>query len=256
MPSNNLGYYLNQVERRAGLTVSSSFPSSPTDEQQYVMDCINEQLRYLNNKHYLIFQQTEYTLTTTAGTRRYNLTQAPYSQSFWRVARLARNGVVRVSDEFPLFFVDYTELDYIKPAGTSNGRPTHFSQYGENLVIHPPPDGSQLLIRYYGLHIGTDSTGTTQKLRLSAEEDLPMIADEWEDVLTTGAAMKVRGQQKVDEKYAELKRQFEDWENILIDMGNQPGEDNGPEMVLTPYQYNRGVNTQRFYPFYTSFPGA
>lgn len=256
MPSNDLFYYLKQVQRRAGLTVSSSFPTSPTDEQQLVIDCINETLRYLNNKHYLTFKQTEYTLTTSAGTSAYNLASSPYSQTYWRVTKLARNGVRRATDDFPLDFIDYTERDKLRPSSAANNQPVYYSCFGEDLIIYPPGDGSQLKIRYYGLHIGTDAAGTTQKLRLSVTDDLCMLDDAWEDVLTVGAAKGVRGQQKIDEKYAELKRQWEDWENILIDMGTQPGEDAAPQLVLGKYIYNGDTHRNRYYPFLTSNPGA
>lgn len=254
--ANNLFYYFKQVQRRAGLTVSSSFPTSLNDEQQLVIDCINETLRYLNNKHYLSFKQTQYTLTTTAGTSAYNLTNAPYSQTYWRVNRLARNGVRRVTDDYPLDFIDYTERDRLRPVTADNNQPMYYSQYGEDLLLYPPADGSQLYIRYYGLHIGTDSTGTTQKIALSAETDLTMLQDEWEDALVLGAAKSVRGQQKTDEKYAELKRLWQDQEQILIDMGTQPGEDAPPEFVLGKYLYSYDSYKSRYYPFFTNNPGA
>lgn len=254
--ANDLFYYLKQVQRRAGLTVSSAFPSSPTDEQQLVLDCINETLRYLNNKHYLLFKQTEYTLTTTAGQRLYNLANAPYSQTFWRVTRLARNAVRRAADDFPLSFLDYTEVDALRPVSSSNGTPRYYSAFGEDLILHPPADGSQVKVRYYGLHIGTDSTGLTKKLKLTASGDLTMLDDCWEDALVAGAHKRVRGQQKVDEKFKQAAQDWENWENILKDMGNQPGEEAGPAFVVQPYVYSPESHSRRFYPFFTDNPGA
>lgn len=256
MPSNNLFYYLKQVQRRAGLTVSSSFPTTPNDEQQLVLDCINETLRYLNNKHYLTFKQTEYTLTTSNGVSSYNLANSPYSQSFWRVTRLARNAVRRAADDFPVEYVDYTELDQYRPITASAAAPVYYSAYGEDLILYPPGNGETVKVRYYGLHIGTDTTGATKKLRLSATDDLTMLDDSWEDVLIIGAAKEVRGQQKTDEKYLELKRKWEDWEEILIDMGTQPGEDAPPSFVVGRYLYSGTNLRNKFYPFFTNNPGA
>lgn len=256
MPSNTLLYYMNQVQRRAGQPVSSSFPTSATDSEQMVLDSINERLRYLNSKYCLLFKATTYALTTTAGQASYNLANSPYSQTYWNVSRMARNGVIRVSDDWPLHYVDYTELDSLKPNTTGSGRPNLYSSYGGNLLIYPSSEASALTIRYYGNHIGTDTTGVTQKLRLSVSTDLTMLDDQWEDCLVTGAAMKVREWMVIDEKYQALLRAWEEWETILNDMGNQPGEDAPPQFKVGNYLYGDGIDTARYYPFFTPYSGG
>lgn len=232
MPSNTLFYYLQRVQREAGLTVSSAFPSTPTDEEQLVLDCINATLRELNNYYFLAFKQTEYTLTCTAGTSQYDLRQVPYNQTFWRVNRLAKNAVRRTADDYPLLYLDYADRDYLQPVKTGNSLPTHYSAFGEYLLLYPAPAGAtQLTIRYYGRHIGTDSTGVTQKQRLTATGDLCMLEDDYEDALAYGSAAKVRRQQKVDEKYVELRRLWEEWRRVLVDVA-QPGEEAYPSLSI------------------------
>lgn len=246
----DLFYFLKKVQRKAGRMASSSFPSSPTDAEQEALDAINEYLRFLNNKYYFIFQQTEYTLTTTSGVVSYDLTQAPYSQSMWRVFRLARNGVRRAADDTEIPFIDYTERDMLRPASSATGAPAYHSAYGASLLFDRA-DGSQVKIRYYGLHIGTDTTGATQKLNLSATDDLVMLDDNWEDVLITGAASILRAFDTVDEKTAALQDAARKWEGVLEDMGNQPGEDAGPRFVVRPYVYNDALSS--YYPFGTPY---
>jgi hypothetical protein len=251
--ASDLFYYMKQVERRAGLTVSSSFPTSPTTEQELVFDAINETLRYLNNAFNWIFKETEYTLTTTSGTRNYNLASAPYNQTMWAINRLARHGVRLVANERPLIFMPYEQLDYM--LSTSDATPRYYSSYGGELILHPTPDGSQVYVRYYGMHIGTDSTGTTKKLTLSETDDLVFLEDQWQDVLVYGAAASVRRQQKIDEKYKELQAHFERLTNILLDMGNQPGDDAPPEVIAPSYTYKGCINEQLYYPFFSIYPG-
>lgn len=234
MPSNDLNYYLTRVQRESGLAVSTSFPTSPTDQEQRVIDALNESLRYLNQKYYLAFKWTEYLLTTTAGTRSYNLQNAPYSQTTWRVYRMARNGVIRYEDDLILDYLDYTSLDEYRPNIGSNSKALLYSSTGENLIFHPKPSGEQYRIRYYGTHIGTDSTGVTLKTRLSATNDLTMLQDEYEDALIAMAVAKVRLRDAKDAKYDEWKKRAEDWEKILYDM-TQPGEDAAPQMMIRPF---------------------
>lgn len=256
MPSNNLFYYMKQVQRRCGLTVSLAFPNTIQEEQQLVLDGINNCLRYLNNKYAFAFQQSEYTLTTTAGVKTYSLAEAPHSLPYWRLERLAKHGVVRLSDDWPLRYLQYDQLDSLQPSSASNGEPEYYSAYAGRLVIHPPPDGSQLKIRYHSTAIGTDATGVTQKLKLSEETDLPMLEDEWEDVLVTGAAMRVQESFKVDEKWKALAATFEHLETQLNDLANQPGEDAAPQLINQPYVFNEyGFNREKYYPFFTRFEG-
>ena len=229
--SNDLYYYLKRVQREAGISISASFPSTPSNEEQYVIDCINTTLRELNNHYYLTFRQVEYTLTTSANVSQYDLRQSPYSQTYWRVNRIAKQGVRRVRDDYPLQFLDYAEVDWLQPSLTAGQLPTCYSQYGEYLTLYPKADGSQLKIRYYPAYIGTDVTGVTQKLTLSVTSDLPILDDMYEDALVYGAAVKVRRWVKVDEKYMELKKVWEEWRRNLIDM-MQPGEDGFPTLQL------------------------
>lgn len=253
MPTVSLFSYMQEVQRRAGLRVSSSFPTTATDEESNVLYAINNRLRYLNNKYYLIFQQTEYSFTTTAGTSEYDFTQAPYSQTFWRNYRIAKNGLRRSSDDEPLEYLSYVEYDSFRPSSSAGGgMAAYFTAFGSSVLIHPSQTATALKMRYYGSHIGTDAAGTTQKMKLTATDDLPMIEDEWQDVLIIGAAMEARKQFKADDKYAELKKDFEQWENILIDMGNQAGgEEGGPQIVLTPYLYRGETYRRQYYPFFT-----
>jgi len=232
MPSNDLHYYLKRVERESGLEVSTTFPTtSINDQQQHTIDCINSTLRELNNHYFLAFKQTEYTLTTTAGTANYDLRQAPYSLTFFRVNRIARNGIIRTVDDFPLNYIDYMDRDFLQPNRTGNSLPTHWSQFGQEFLLYPAPNGGTLKIRYHAINIGTDSAGTTDKLRLSLTDDLPMLEDEYEDALVYGAATKVRRVIKTDEKYAGLKNIWEEWRTSLIDMMSA-GEDAYPQMIL------------------------
>lgn len=253
--ANDLFYYLKQVQRRAGLNVSSAFPSSNTDEEALALDTINEILRHLNNKYHFIFQQTEYTLTTTAGTRAYNLASAPYSQTYWRVNRLAKNGVIRSTDETPLTYVQYTELDWRKPRSANQAASRYYSQYGKDLILYPTPDGGDYIIRYHGVHIGTDDTGATQKLELTETDDLVILEDEWADVLITGAAAHARAQRKVDEKQQRLEKKYEEYTKTLKAMANQPGDDAVPEHRSGRYVYGGDYIEERFHPFGTDFAG-
>jgi hypothetical protein len=224
--------YMKDVERWSGLSVSTTFPASPSDEQQIVLDAINATLSEINIQYYLTFMQTTYTLTTSAGTSSYNLAESPYSQSYWRVHRLAQNGVRRVTDDFPLKFVPYNDLDYYSPVQTSRGHPVAYSSYGKDLIIFPPADGSQLKVRYYGTHIGTDDSGDTQKMKLTESTDLVLLDDEYRWPLIWGASCKTRmGTGKVDEKYFEFENYWTKWCKAMVDM-MQPGEDAAPEMVL------------------------
>jgi hypothetical protein len=231
--------------------VSTSFPTSPNDQEQRVLDAINEALRYLNNKYYLAFKYTEYTLTTTAGTRAYNLQNSPYSQANWRVTRLARNGVIRVSDDYILDYLDYSSLDEYRPDIGPNSLSLIYSGTGDNLILHPKPSGEQYKIRYYGTHIGTDTTGVTLKYRLTATDDLCMLQDEYEDALVMMAVAKVRLRDGMDDKYQEYKRRAEDWERILYDM-TQPGEDAAPQMLIRPFGSEYDL-LRRYYPFGTKW---
>lgn len=230
-------HYLQRVQRESGQTVSTSFPSSPTDDQQHALDSINATLRELNADYYLAFEQVEYLLTTTAGTSSYDLTQSPYNQTYWRVNRMARGAVRRKKDDYPLMFIDYTERDYLQPSLTANALPTHYSQFAGNLLFYPAPDGSQVYVRYYPAYIGTDSTHTTQKTTLTATDDIPLLLDEWEDALVYGAAAKVRRKQKTDEKYQELNKIWEDWKARLQSMMGA-GEENAPQLMLATHTEN------------------
>jgi hypothetical protein len=257
MPDVTFLQYMVRVQGRANLERSAQFPYAANNEEQLVMDAINSQLRYLNQKYYLIFKLTEYTLTTTAGTESYNLRNAPYSQSFFRTNRIAQHGVRRASDDWPLQHLEYADRDRFKPAATSSQSvPDYYTIVGDNLLFYPKPNGAQLKIRYYGVHIGKDITGTIPKLNLAEPYDTTMLEDEYQDCLVTMAAREIRAQYKVDEKYAELKRQAEDWERILIDMGNQTGEESGPELVLPRFEYNPNPYYNQYYPFGTNVPGA
>lgn len=249
MPDNTLAYYLGEVQRGAKLTVSSSFPTAPNDQEQRCLSAINESLRYLNNKYYLAFQWTEYILTTNSGTSNYNLQKAPYSLNYWRVSRMARSGVIRVSDDYPLDFIDYAMLDEYKPHRGQANRALLYSSTGYDLILFPIPAGEQYRIRYYGLHIGTDTTGVTLKSRLTVSTDVPMLQDEWENALISMAVTKVRLADGVDEKYLEWKKTAEDWEKTLYDM-TQPGEDAVPKMMIRPFDPEVNELT-RFFPFGT-----
>lgn len=231
-----LEYYFKRVQRESGLTVSTSFPTSLSDEDQLVIDCINSTLRELNNKYYLAFKQTEYILTPSVGVASYDLRNAPYTQTFYRINRLARNGITRVSDSLPLDFLDYTEIDWLQPPLTGSTDPSFYSAYGESFILFPAPgQANQLRIRYYGLHIGQGNTGI-KKRALFAATDTTMLEDEWEDALTYGATYKVRSQQVMDAKTQAYKERWEYWERILIDM-SQPGEDSPPQFLLPGYSY-------------------
>lgn len=234
MSTNTLAYYLNRVEREAGRQVSASFPGSPTDQQQNCLDAINEVLRYLNQKYYLAFKWSEYLLTTTPGVRLYNLQVSPYDQVNWRVNRLARNAVIRQEDDYIAEYMDYSELDEYRPNFTQNSKALAYSSTGDDLILYPTPNGEQYRIRYYGTHIGTDSTGLVNKMRLTLSDDLTMIQDEYEDAITTMAVAKVRLRDGMDEKYLEYKKRAEDWEKILYDM-SQPGEDAAPQLMIRPF---------------------
>ena len=238
MPNSyTLTYYLQRVQRESGLTVSSSFPSGTVnDEDQLAIDCINTTLRELNNHYYLAFKQTEYIFTPTAGVSTYDLRNSPYSQTFFRVNRIARNGISRYSDNLPLEYIDYSELDWLQPKLTGNTDPGFYSAYGENLILFPAPAGNELLVRYYGRHIGTGNTGI-RKLRLSVATDVTMLEDDWEDALVYGAAFKVRAQQVMDEKTAYYKARWEEWRQALIDM-SQPGEEAFPQAMIIDHSYS------------------
>lgn len=227
----DLHWYLKRVERLSGLEVSTTFPSSPTDEQQLTLDEINTTLRELNNHYYLTFKQVSYTLTTSSGTHTYNLAESPYSQTDWEVSRMAKTGVVRVSDDYPLMWIDHQDWQILQPNKTGSSVSTHYSGYGKNLLFYPAPSGETYTINYYGTHIGTDSAGTTKKWDLTATDDLPMIEDRWQDALVIGAAAKVRRNYKYDERAKELKRTWEEWRTSLIDM-MQPGEDAYPRLAI------------------------
>jgi len=229
--------YMTRVEYEAGLKVSSSFPTSATDEQQHVIDCISATLREINNHYYLAFKQTEYTLTTSAGTNGYDLTQAPYSQTDWEVSRIAKPGVIRVTDDYPLQYIDWEDYYHLAPNLGGNTKSVYYTAYGKKLYFNPTPDGSQYKIFYYGTHIGTDSTGVTKKWRLTATGDLTMLEDRWEDALVYGAAAKVRRQRAVDEKYQTMKGLWEEWRTSLVDM-MQPGEEAAPELVIPKFRPN------------------
>lgn len=250
MPSNTLNYYLTRIQREAGLAVSSSFPTSPTDQEQRVIDSVNEVLRYLNQKYYLAFKWTEYVLTTTASTSNYNLQNSPYSLSTWRVNRLARNGVIRYADDYILDYMDYSQLDEYRPHRQQVTKALIYSSTGTDLILYPTPSGEQYRIRYYGTHIGTDTTGVTLKTRLSATDDLTMLQDEYEDALVAMAVTKVRLRDGVDEKYMEWKKRAEDWEKILYDM-SQPGEDAVPQMIVRPFGFYSDDLYARYFPFGT-----
>lgn len=161
--------------------------------------------------------------------------------------------MVRVSDEMPLGFIQYDRLDNYKPVSAQNNRAVWYSAYGENLIIHPPGNGEQLRVRYYGTHIGTDSTGATPKMRLSLTNDLTMLDDTWENALIDGAARIVRQKFEVDAYYKELEKDAEAWEHALEDMGNQPGEDAPPMWILEPFSMD-DEDKRRYYPFFTDHP--
>ena len=151
---------------------------------------------------------------------------------------MAKNGVRRTADDYPLLYLDYADRDYLQPVKTGNSLPTHYSAFGEYLLLYPAPATStQLTIRYYGRNIGTDSTGTTRKQRLTASGDLCMLEDDYEDALVYGAAAKVRRQQKIDEKYVELRRLWEEWRRTLVDM-SQPGEEAYPQISIATSSEN------------------
>lgn len=250
MTTITLFQYMNRVESEAGLTKSASFPSSPSEAQTLVLNSINATLRELNNHYFLTFKQTAYTLTTTAGTASYDLRQSPYNQTFWRANRIARNGVQRVADDYPLMFIDYIDRDYLQPSLTGNSLPTHYSQYGQSMLLYPAPSGTQLRVRYYGLNIGTNAAATTSLLSLTASGDLTMLEDEWQDALAYGAACKVRRQQKVDEKYRELKAVWEEWREKLEDMMQPGGEDGFPQMMLATH--NESYLDRKIGPFFNA----
>lgn len=231
------------------MQVSASFPASPNDQEQRCLDKINEVLRYINQKYYLAFKYTEYTLTTTPGVKTYDLQSSPYSQTFWRVNRLARNAIVRISDDYPLDYLDYSQLDEFRPDIGSRSLSVLYSSTGINLILHPAPSGETYKVRYYGTHIGTDSTGVTNKLRLSISGDLTMLQDEYEDALVMMATAKVRLRDGMDEKYMEYKKLAEDWEKTLYDM-SQPGEDAEPRMMVRPFNFGYDP-LARYYPFGT-----
>lgn len=248
MVANTLFYYLTRVELEAGLTVSPSFPLAPTEQEQLALNAINESLRYINNKYYLAFKWTEYILTTVNGTKNYNLQNAPYNLTNWRVTRMARNGVIRFSDDFVLDYMDYARLDEYRPHVQQVSKGLIYSSTGQDLIIYPAPAGEQYRIRYYGTTIGTDSAGVILKTRLSATDDITMLQDDYEDALVAMAVCKVRLKYGVDEKYNEWKRRAEDWEKILFDM-TQPGEDAAPQMKIRPY--DSGNAYAQYYPFGT-----
>jgi len=253
--ANDLFYYLKRVLLRGGGNTLTSFPTSPNDEQQVALDAINMTLRVLNNDFYHLFKLTEYTLTTTNGTYRYDLTASPYNQTFFRPSNIARNGVIRVFDGVGLVAMDYPEIDRFREyhlTGSSYG-PAAYAVFGKDIMFYPTPTGQQVNIRYYGSHIGTDSTGATLKHRLTATDDLTMLQDEWEDVLVTGAAKEFRAWKSIDERYKALENEFKEYKRMLNDRANQGGEDNTPEIVVEPYSYSMNAR-RRIYPFGTNIP--
>lgn len=253
MPSKTLAEYFNRVLRESGLQVPTFFPPSPNDEQQHALDCINATLRELNNHYYLAFKQTSYTLTSAAGTASYDLTQSPYSLEDWEVSRIAGNGVIRVSDDYPLQYLDYKDRDYLQPNRTGNTSATHYSQYGQYLLFYPAPAGEDYTIRYYSTHIGTDTTGATKKWALSESDDLTMLQDRWEDALVYGAATKKRRTIATDDKYMELKKIWEEWRTHLIDM-MQAGEDASPELAIPTRKVS--YLEQKIGPFFAPYIGG
>lgn len=249
MPTIQFFQYMQTVELRAGLTVSSLFPSTPSPGQALVMLAINETLREINNHYYMAFQQTETIITPPPGTLALNLTQAPYNLVFWDVTRMARNGVRRQKDDYPLEFIDYTELDFLQPSLVGNSLSTHYSQFGQELLLYPGADGSNLLIRYYPLCIGVDVTGETYKLTLNATDDVPFLQDQYQDALIYGAVTKIRLQQKIDEKYNETKKQWEQWRTFLNDM-QHPGEDGFSQIMIPTNSEDR--LTRKIGPFFNA----
>lgn len=252
--ANDLFYYLKRVMLRGGGNVPTSFPSAPSNEQQVALDAINMTLRLLNAKYFHLFKLTEYALTTTSGVYRYNLTESPYSQTFFRASNIARNGIIRNADGVGLMPKDYVEIDRLRIASASTTvyGPQAYAVFGKELWFYPTPEGQSLTIRYYGSHIGTDAAGTTLKQRLTLADDLTMLEDEWEDVLVTGAAKEFRAWKANDERYKELCKEFEQYTMMLNDRANQGGEDNPPEIAMVPYRYS-GHN-RRIYPFGTDQP--
>jgi hypothetical protein len=239
--------YMKRVEREAGLSQSASFPINPTTAQQRVMDAINATLRELNQTYYLCFKLTSYQLTTTDGQAGYNLNHAPFNQQFYDITKIARHGVVR-ADGLPLAYIDYTERDALRPETTGTGLVTYYSAIGRDLLFWPKPNGEVLTIRYYGSHIGTDATGTVQKLSLNAATDLTMLEDQWQDALAYGAACKVRMVDKTDDKYKELKTVWEGWKTTLNGMSQPAGEDARPRLSIEGPDY-ADVVSRRYFPF-------
>jgi hypothetical protein len=248
----NLQYYFSKVQRTAGLRVSPFFPSTPNDEEQRVIDAINDTLAELNNEFYLAFKQTEYILTTSGSTSSYNLQISPYNQTFWRVYRMARNGVVRLSDDIPLTYIDYSERDWLRPDITQNARTVFYSAFGPNLLIWPPSAGTQLKIRYYSTANGTDTTGNTQLQLLSNATDLPGLQDEFNETLVIGAVFRLRRFLGNDRKLGEFEKAWETQKRMLNERTAQ-SEDGSMSLKIMPYGANRNVQYSRYFPFFTPF---
>lgn len=244
--------YFQRVQSRAGQTRSSAIPSVPSPEEQLVLDAINNRLQYLNQKYYLIFRLREATFTATAGTQNYDFTQAPYSFPFFRVNRLAQNAIRRTVDNWPLQYVEYAEADGRAYSGTSGAKA--YSVFGNTVRLYPPPIAEQYAVRYYSTAIGTDTTGNTLKDTLTVGSDLTMLEDEYQHVLITLAAKTARAHYGVDAKYTELAKEAEEWEKILADMGNQNGEESGPEFYKQSYVYRGSGALAQYPPFGTWRP--
>jgi hypothetical protein len=246
--------YMRRVQREAGLKQSSAFPATLSTEEARVVDGINAVLRELNNKYYLAFKLVEQDFTSSPLVDRYNLSNSPYSFSCFDVSRMARNGVIRKADGLPLQYIDYTRRDVMRPEATAGGGiPTYYTAIGEELILWPKPSGEVFTVRYYPTYIGTDSTGATNKLTLTLEDDVTMLDDHWQDALAYGAACRAYRADKTDEKYGELKRLWEEARNTLHGMIQGGGEEAVPSFNMLGSASYHDLRDRRFYPFGSGF---
>ena len=250
LPTRTLGYYYDRVQREAGWQVLP-FPTvgTPTDLQQRVIDRINETLRYFNERYWLNFQETEFIFTTVPGQRDYDLSLPPYSQVFWRMSRVGRNACIRLFDDIPLQYVEYTEIDLFRPDLTKNAKPIYYTGFGLFLRLWPPPDGTQIKHRYYPTAIGTDSTGTVLKNAMTLIDDLPTMNDEWEDAIVWNAVVRLRMTDKADTKTQLFVEQAGRWEAILADK-MKPGRDCQTQIYI-PANSKMSYLKNKVFPFLT-----
>lgn len=252
MTTLNLGYYFTRVQREAAARVSPFFPTSPSDEEQRVIDAINDTLLDIGNKYYMAFTDTEYTFTTVHGQASYNLMVAPYNQTFWRSYRMARNGVIWLPTDMPLQYMDYTDRDWLRPDlnVSQSTNPMFYTQFGNSMYLWPLPNGGQCKVRYYSTANGTDSTGTVQKQLLSLSTDLPEIQDEWSRFLVVGATLRFLFWLGNSPKVPALRQEWEEMQMKFNERTNLP-EDSKCGWSITPYGrgYRNNIPNSPFTPW-------